>query len=91
MKKILVDVNEAYLEQCRKHLEHRFGVDVSNSQLVGHMLFLHHDIGFEDCQLCRIKYVESEKKKLDKRFKSTPPAEPRKPPRPLMDAFKEAK
>ena len=53
MKKILVDVNETYLEQCRKHLEHRFGVDVSNSQLVGHMLFLHHDLGFEPCQLCK--------------------------------------
>lgn len=91
MKKILVEVNECYLESCRKHMESMWGMKVSNSELVGHLLFLHHDIGVKNCQLCRIKYVESEKDKLDKRFKGTPSAEPRKPLRSLMDAYKETK
>lgn len=61
MKKILVDVNEAYLEQCRKALERRWGVSVSNSQLVSHLLFLHHDTQFEDAMMAA-KQILSQKK-----------------------------
>lgn len=91
MKKILVDVNEVFLEQCRKALERRWGVSVSNSQLVSHLLFLHHDTDYEIFEEFRRKVVESESKKLDKNFKSTPPAEPRTPVRSLMDAYKETR
>lgn len=91
MKKILVDINEAYLEQCRSMLEKRWGVSVSNSQLVSHLLFLHHDVDYEIFEDCRRKIIEAESKKIDKKFKSTPPAEPRTPLRSLMDAYKETK
>lgn len=62
MKKILVEVNEFYLEECRKLLEHWWGIDVSNSQLVSHLLFLHHQVGFEKCRTCVSNVVKGEKK-----------------------------
>lgn len=91
MKKILVDVNEAYLEQCRSMLEKRWGVSVSNSQLVSHLLFLHHDTDYEIFEGFRRKIVEAESKKIDKKFESTAPGEPRTPLRSLMQAYEESK
>lgn len=91
MKKILVEVNETYLEQCRSMLEKRWGVSVSNSQLVTHLLFLHHDTDYEFFEGFRRKVLEAESKKIDKKIKSTPPAEPRTPIRSLMDAYMETK
>lgn len=48
MKKILVEVNETYLEKVRENLERRWGGSVSNSQIVSHLLFLHHNIDYYD-------------------------------------------
>lgn len=53
MKKILIDVNETYLEQCRKQFEKKWGVGVSNSQMIGHLLFLHSDKDLTVCSICR--------------------------------------
>lgn len=89
-KKILVDVNETYLEECRSMLEKRWGVSVSNSQLVSHLLFLHHDTDYDIFEESRRKIL-GQKTKSDQKFHSTPPAEPRTPLRSLMDAYKETK
>lgn len=91
MKKILVEVNEAYLEACRKSLERRWGVSVSNSQLVSHLLFLHHDTQFEEAMMSAKQILSQKSKNKELKFNSTSPAEPRTPIRSLMDAYKETK
>lgn len=89
MKKILVEVNETYLEEVRKNLEKRWGGRVSNSQIVSHLLFLHHDIDYYDAL--------NEVKKLMSRPNSNPGSKvlfkstPRKPLRTLDEAYKEGR
>lgn len=89
MKKILVEVNETYLEEVRKNLEKRWGGSFSNSQIVSHLLFLHHDVDYYD--------AINEARKLMMRPNPNPGSKfvikstPRKPLRTLDQAYKEEK
>lgn len=87
MKKILVEVNETYLEEVRKNLEKRFGGSVSNSQIISHLLFLHHDVDYYDAinEARKLMLRPNPKPESKVVFKSTP----RKPLRTLDEAIKE--
>lgn len=89
MKKILVEVNETYLEEIRKNLEKRWGGRVSNSQIVSHLLFLHHDIDYYDALNVAKKLMSRPNPNPESKvvFKSTP----RKPLRTLDEAYKEGR